>query len=86
MQTIDLREDHGEKEASYQRLIRLVEENIRTNKEILLGLAEIKRYIRWQRIWATLRFLIILVPIILGIIYLPPFVRDFIDNYRQYLD
>jgi hypothetical protein len=84
MQTIDLRENPSEKEADHQHLARLVEENIKTNKEILIGLAEIKRYIRWQRIWATLRFVLILVPIILGIIYLPPFLRDFIDGYRQF--
>lgn len=66
-------------------LRKLLELNLQKNEEILKISREIKKYIKWQQIWSTLRFLLIVVPIVLGFIYLPPIVRDLFDNYRGLL-
>jgi hypothetical protein len=51
---------------------------------------KIKRWVTMQRIWGVLKILIILVPIVLGAIYLPPLARKGIeplqDFYQQVLD
>lgn len=56
--------------------IKLLQENLARDQEILKAIKDIKRHIRWQQIWSTLRFLIIIIPIILGFIYLPPLIKD----------
>lgn len=44
-----------------------------------------KSYIRWQKIYSLLTVLFIVVPIVLGFIYLPPFLRQFVDSYKSVL-
>ena len=64
---------------------KLLELNLEKNQEILLISKEIKRYMKWQQIWSTLRFLLIFIPIILGFIYLPPLLQDLFAQYRDLL-
>lgn len=47
----------------------LLEENLRLTKKI-------NRYIFWRKIWGLIKLLIIIVPITLGIMYLPPIIED----------
>jgi hypothetical protein len=63
----------------------LLEQNLKKNEEILKISKDIKKFMKWQQIWSTLRFLLIFVPIILGFIYLPPIIKDLITNYRSLL-
>ena len=63
----------------------LLEQNLKKNEEILKISRDIKKFMKWQQIWSTLRFLLIFVPIILGFIYLPPIIKDLITNYRSLL-
>jgi len=48
-------------------------------------LKKIKKYIRWQKIYSFLTVLLIVVPIVLGFIYLPPFLRQFLGLYKSLL-
>lgn len=54
---------------------------------ILSEILEIKKQIRWQKIWGAVRFLLIAIPIIFGLIYslfyLPPEVRENLEYYRS---
>lgn len=59
----------------------LLKKNIELSQEIL-GLARyIKNYVFWQQIFSWIKFALIAIPIILGLIYLPPLVRDMLDSY-----
>lgn len=65
---------------SIQELKDLLQENLELTKEVRAMVDHINRYVAWQRIFGILKVLIILVPIILGIIYLPPLFKDL---YKQ---
>ncbi len=66
-------------------LTRLLQENLAKNEEILLLTKQIKTYIRRQIIWSIFRLFLILGPIILGIIYLPPIFKDFVEKVASFL-
>ncbi len=63
----------------------LLRANLERSEEILKICQETKTYIRWQNIWAVLRFLLIFVPIILGFIYLPPLIKEALQSYKSLL-
>lgn len=63
----------------------LLELNLQKNEEILKISRDIKSYIKWQNIWSVLRFVLIVVPIILGFIYLPPLLKDVFTSYKDLL-
>lgn len=63
----------------------ILEENNRLLKEVKAGNTRLERYLRWNRIWSFLRLLIIVIPIILGIIFLKPYVKNAFSEYRELL-
>lgn len=79
IEAIDNQADQNEPEDIRE----LLEENLKLTKEIRDMTKYIKSYIIWSQIFGVIKLIIILVPIILGIIYLPPIIGGF---YRQYLD
>lgn len=40
------------------------------------------KYIRWQRWWGWIKLIIIIIPLIAGMIYLPPLLKDLFDLYK----
>ena len=68
-----------------QDLYQLMRNNLEMNKEIYEMLKSVKTYILLQRIWFGLKVLLILVPIVLGVIYLPPLVEDLFHRYQGLL-
>ena len=76
------KEDKNSNNDDFKKLLEL---NLEKNQEILLISKEIKRYMKGQQIWSTLRFLLIFIPIILGFIYLPPLLQDLFAQYRDLL-
>ena len=52
---------------------------------ISADIKKIKRYIRWQKIYSLFVVLLIVVPILLGFIYLPPYVHELLDAYKSIL-
>ncbi|MFA5248774.1 MAG: hypothetical protein WC415_06225 [Patescibacteria group bacterium] len=48
-------------------------------------LKKIKRYFLWQRLFSVLYFLLIVGPIVIGIIYLPPLLKDAFSQYQDLL-
>jgi hypothetical protein len=61
-------------------------ENLRLNKEMMEKINKINRFVFWQRIFGVLKFVIILIPLILGVIYLPPLIENLLIQYKQVLD
>jgi hypothetical protein len=66
-------------------LIKLLKTNIAKSEEILGKIKYIKKYIFWQQVGSVVRILIILIPIVIGFIYLPPLIRDSLGSYQELL-
>ena len=71
--------------AKIEKLEGLLQANLESSAEVLKAVNSIKRYIRWQQVWSTLRFLLIVIPVVLGFIYLPPLIRDALQTYKGLL-
>ncbi|MFA5317985.1 MAG: hypothetical protein WC323_00705 [Patescibacteria group bacterium] len=69
-----------------QQLKELLDENIQLTKELEEKVQKINRYIKWQRSFTLIKIFIIVVPIILGIIYLPPILKDLMNPYQELLN
>jgi len=62
----------------------LMQENLQQTREILKAVKDIQNNIKLQQLWGLLRFLIIIVPIILGFIYLPPLIKEIVASYQSF--
>jgi hypothetical protein len=58
----------------------LLRRNLELSEKILEETSYIKKYIKWQQVWATVRLLILVIPIILGLLYLPDFINGYLKN------
>lgn len=68
------------------KLSDLLKANLDRSEEILKISRKINKYLYWQNIWSIARMLVIVVPIIWGIIYLPPLLREYVESYKYLLD
>lgn len=68
-----------------EKLEGLLQDNLKSSAEVLKAVNSIKKYIRWQQVWSTLRFFLIAIPIALGFIYLPPLIKDALESYKTFL-
>lgn len=57
----------------------ILQEVLASNSEIKQELDYIHRYIRRGVLWGYIRFAFIIIPLLLSIIYLPPFVKDILS-------
>ena len=71
--------------SDFEKLEALLKENLKSNADVLAAVKDVKKYMRWQQIWSTLRFFLIAVPIALGFIYLPPLIKDALQYYKTFL-
>jgi hypothetical protein len=55
-----------------ERIENLLKENLEMNQEIRFLVRQINTYVAWQRIFGWLKIFLILIPLIIGFIYLPP--------------
>ncbi|MCX6794766.1 MAG: hypothetical protein NTY31_02145 [Candidatus Falkowbacteria bacterium] len=67
----------------FQKLEELLQDNLKNSAATLQAIKDIKRYIRWQQVWSTCRFFLIVVPLVLGFIYLPPLIKDALQSYKN---
>ena len=61
----------------------LMRQNLEYTKKILELEEKSKKYILWLKIVNLLKLLIILIPIILALAYLPPVMKDFFEKYKE---
>jgi hypothetical protein len=61
----------------------LLEENLAMTKEIRAMVRHINVYVAWQRIFGWLKVFIILIPIVIGFIYLPPILSDAYQSFMK---
>ncbi len=68
-----------------RELSELLRNNLDRSDEILKISRDLKKYLRLQNIWSITRILIIVIPLVLGFIYLPPLLKDVFQSYKSLL-
>ncbi len=63
----------------------LLKKNLELTEKIYQLTKKTNKYIFWQKIFGILKLLIIVVPIVLGILYLPPLMKDLWSQYQNIL-
>jgi len=68
---------------SNSELRSLLEENIKLSKEILAATQKTRRYIMWGQVGGYLKLLLIVVPLVLGYLYLRPYLAQSLNMARE---
>lgn len=63
----------------------MMEENLKLTREMHEMVKSIKSYVFWARIWGFLKIFLIIIPLIIGIMYLPPLLKNVTDQYKSLL-
>ena len=80
-----LRQSNQEQGLKNQKeLQRLLRENLKISQELYDLTKKIRRWSVWQRVWGVVKILIIAVPILLGIIYLPPLLQKNVAPLQKF--
>lgn len=66
-------------------LKKLLEENLEISRKNYQATKYIKRYVIWSQVMDVIKILIIVIPIILGIIYLPSLLKNLFGQYQDLL-
>ena len=74
--------DKNNNEDNIQAMIR---KNLELTEEIHDMIKGIKRHMFWSNVWGFLKILIIIIPLIVGIIFLPPLLKGIFDQYKDVL-
>jgi len=68
-----------------EEIKKILEQNLELTEKINKNTKYIKRYVITSQIFGFIKLMLIVVPIILGIIYLPPLIKDLINQYQSIL-
>jgi hypothetical protein len=68
-----------------EEIKKLLEQNLQYSQEIYKQTKYIKSYVFWAQIFGVLKILIIVVPIVIGIIYLPTLLSGLLNQYKDVL-
>lgn len=71
--------------SSWDQVRQLLEENLNYTKACYAELARVRRWMRWQQVWGVVKFVVIVVPLIVGAIYLPPLIQQLVEQYTKLL-
>ncbi len=66
-----------------EEIKQLLEKNLELTGEIHKMTKTIKNYVVFQRIMSLIYLLIIVIPIIIGFIYLPPILKNLFNQYQS---
>jgi hypothetical protein len=74
--------EDGEKE----KIERLLQENIKLTQEIHKMSKRVNRYVTIQHVLSIVYFLLIVVPLVVGAIYLPTFLNNYLGPYLELMN
>ena len=77
--------EEKQKDSTHEDMKKLIEQNIELTKKILKLSKKNHGILRWQHFFGFLRILLIIIPIVLGLIYLPPFLETIVESYQSFL-
>ncbi len=75
-----------EKQKQNQNLEKLLKKNLAVSQEILDISNYIRKYVFWRKVTGIIKIFLIAIPIILGIIYLPPTIEKGLNNINDSLN
>lgn len=61
----------------------LIKQNIKLSEDIHDIAVNVKKYIFWSKIFGIFKLFIIIIPLILSIIYLPPLLKQVLQQYES---
>ncbi|MDP3899751.1 MAG: hypothetical protein Q8Q23_01580 [bacterium] len=67
-------------------LRQLLKENIALTKELEEQVQKISRWITWQRVYFWVKLVVIVIPVALGIIYLPPLFAQYFHQIKTLIN
>lgn len=70
-----------EEKNEIENLKALIDQNSKKTDQILEKVNWIRSYLKMQQIIGLIKFLLIIIPIILGLIYLPPMLKEYLDQF-----
>ena len=59
---------------------KLLRQNLELSQEILNRTIWIKKYLKWQQAMGYVKIFVIIIPIIIGLVYLPPLLKGYFDQ------
>jgi len=59
---------------------KLLRQNLELSQQILDKTNWIKSYLKWQQVMGYIKIFIIIIPIVIGLIYLPPLLKGYFDQ------
>lgn len=81
----EIKNDNNEK-ITAEDIKRLLEENLELTRETHRIVKKINSHIVLEQVLNIIKILVIVVPIVLGIIYLPTLLKPYLDQYKQIMD
>lgn len=67
-----------------EKISEMVEANLKVSQQILDSTLKIKKYILWMKIMNILKLLVIIIPILLGLLYLSPYLKSMQSAFGVY--
>jgi len=74
------------KKNNFSEFKKLLEENLVLSRATYESSKKIEKYVHFVKVLNIVKFVLIFLPIILGILYLIPFIGDFIDMYKEFFN
>lgn len=75
----------GASAGKQEKLEELIQKNLEMTEDIYKMTKSIKGYVNFQKVMSVIYFLIIVLPIIAGLIFLPPLLEGLIGQYQSVL-
>ena len=72
-------------QVSLEEFKKILEENLKLSQEIQENTKYIKKYVIWSQVFGVIKVLLIVVPIVLGILYLPSLLGSALAPYKELL-
>jgi|GEM_PF-1131894 len=74
------------KNSEQEKLEQLIQENVKLTREIHQMSKRVNRYVTFQNILSVVYLFLVVAPLILGVIYLPYFMKNIVTPYQNILN
>ena len=64
----------------------VLKKNLELTQDVHRMVKKINKFIIWQQIFGVIKILLIVVPLVLGIIYLPSLLQNALEPYKELLE
>lgn len=68
------------------KIEQLLEENLKLTREVHAMTRSVKRYVTFQKVLSAIYLLLFVVPLILGAIYIPKFLGEYLAPYQELMN